>query len=328
MKSKISLLMIGLVMLSCATWYVDETKAIQEGKDTGLIRKAAYVSNTASELVFDTDASLMWGYTDAYDNIYLLQEAFTFAGNGTYTITDFKVVQAPAGGRSSTVVIVDQSGSYEADDGKNTRSKSLDKFFYDVQAPSDFMLGASASAGAISPEPIEFYQSSFSNDAEGQVPYLFGLAKRTGGKSAILDALSLAIDKVQSSTGTRNVVALVHGPDQVSSIPADALITKALSKQVKISIIMLGVKDDVMTKIGESTGGLVSLCPTEKETITTFNHLYRLLNYVNQVYRLRVKFVPTAGGLLSGTETVHTLMVHDKTNDYDYNPMVVYVKIP
>lgn len=324
MKNRILIL---ILCVACEP-YIDTERALQEGNDTGLTRRAVYISHTATELIFETDVSLLYQYGGVEDMSYLAQSGFTFGAG--YTILDFKTPQVAAGGKTSTILVIDQSGSYGETDPENRRSKSADKFFYDVQAPSDFILGASAKGGLLSQEPLELYRSEFSTDAEGQVPYLFGLAKKTGGKNTLYDALSQAIDKLGPTTGTKHVVALVHGPDEVSLISADALIVKAQAAQVRISIVMLGKADTAtgLTKISESTGGFFSLCPSENEMITTFNHLYRLINGVSTVFRMRVKYVPPSGSLASGNETMHTLHVRYEYNDYDFNPVLVYVKIP
>jgi hypothetical protein len=324
MKNRILLL---ILCMACEP-YIDTERALQEGSDTGLTRSATYSSHTATELVFETEVSLLYQYGDVEDMSYLAEGSFTFDPN--YTILDFTTTQIDARGKSSTILVMDQSGSYSEADPQNRRSKSADKFFYDVFAPSDFILGASAKGGLVSPEPLELYRPDFSTDAQGQVPYLFGLAKRTGGKNAIYDALSQAIDKAATSTGLKNVVALVHGPDEMSLITSDALIAKAVSAQVKISIVMLGKADAAagLAKICASTGGLFSLCPSENEMITTFNHLYRLINGISTVYHMRVKYVPKSGSFVTGAETMHTLNVRYASQDYDFNPVLVYVKIP
>ncbi len=191
------------------------------------------------------------------------------------------------------------------------------------------MLGACSSGGLLTSAPLELYRNDFSTDAMGQVPYLFTLATRTGGKSAVFEALGLAIDKIESSPGVKNIIALVHGPDQVSTVTANALITKAQLKQVRISVVMLGTQESASdwTKISASTGGYYSLCPTKDEMITTLNNIYRLVNGACGVYHLRVKYTPAAGSLSPGMETIHQLKVYDNLYSYAYNPIMVYVKI-
>lgn len=329
MKNSILILLAGLALLSCDLG-INEDRVLQDGNNTAMTRRCAYVSNTTTELVFETDVSLLNQYGGDLDIDYLSQDAFSFAGPGTYTILEMKTTPLSATGKSSTVVIMDQSGSYSEVDFENRRSKSLDKFFYDVKSPSDFILSASAKGGQVSPEPLEFYRPDFSTDAEVQVSYLFGLAKRTGGKNAILDAMSLAIDKLTPATGLKNVVALVHGMDEASTVTIDALIAKAVAAQVRLSIVLLGKADAAsgFAKVAGSTGGLLTICPSENEMITSFNHLYRLLSTGGSVYRLKVKFVPPSGTLISGTETWHTLQTHYALEDYDYNPVLIHVKIP
>lgn len=328
MKNRLRILVLGLVLVSCDLG-IYEGRSLQDGSDTALARRSAYISNTISEMVFDADISLLYKYGGDYDNTYLTQDAFSFIGEG-YSILDFKTPAVDVTGKSSTIVIVDQAGSYGEVDPENRRSKSLDKYFYDVKAPSDFILGASAKGGMVSPEPLEYFQPDFSTEAEVQVPYLFGLPKRTGGNSAILDAMSQAIDRLSSVSGTRNIVALVHGPDQSSTITADALVAKAVAAQVHVSVVMLAKADagGSMAKVSLATQGLFSVCPTENEMITTFNHLYRLLNGVSDVYRVRIKYAPPSGGLVPGVETLHTLQVRYGADNYDYNPVLLYVKIP
>jgi hypothetical protein len=300
------------------------------GSDLGITRRAALVSNTSSEMVFETDLSFVLGNSNTLGIGYLNPGEFSFTGNGSYSILDFNDVQLSRPSKSSFVVLLDQSGSYETTDVKNFRCKSLDKFFHDVTPPSEFLLGAFAKDGLLTPGPVEFYESHFSTDAETQVPYLFNLAKRTSGTSVLLDALDQSIDKLSAEPGDRNIIALVHGPDQASTISSNLLILKAASKQVKINIIMLGKEEASLelAKVSAGTGGLFSLCPSTDEMTTTFNHLYAMLNDLTHAYRIRVKFTPAAGSITPGMETVHTLSVHDTLYDYDFNPMLVYIKIP
>jgi hypothetical protein len=206
----------------------------------------------------------------------------------------------------------------------------LDKFFHDVAPPSDFLLGAFAKDGLLPSGPVEFYANHFSTDAETQVPYLFNLAGRTSGESVLLDALDQSIDKLAAQTGDKNIIALVHGADQASAISADAVILKAASNQVRIHIIMLGVKEESteLAKVSASTGGLFSLCPSTQEMITTFNHLYAMLNDVTHAYRVKVKFTPAVGNITPGMETIHNLRVSNYLDGYNFSPMLVYIKIP
>jgi hypothetical protein len=199
-----------------------------------------------------------------------------------------------------------------------------------VTPPSEFLLGDFAKDGILPSSPVGFYANHFSTDAEIQVPYLFDLSKRTSGKSNLLDALDQSIDKLSSETGDRNIIALVHGPDQASVISSDILISKAMTNQVKINIIMLGREEDsnALAKMSASTSGLFSLCPGTNEMITTFNHLYAMLNEVTHAYRVKVKFTPAAGSIAPGMETVHRLTVHDTLYNYDFSPMLMYTKIP
>jgi len=318
-----------LLAVSC-TLLPDDFRHFMRGSDTGITRRATLVSNTPSDLVFETDLSFILGYSSNLQIGYLNSSEFSFTGNGTYSIVDFNDVELSPPARSSFVVLLDQSGSYETTDVNNFRCKSLDKFFHDVTPPSEFLLGAFAKDGLLPSGPVEFYTNHFSTDAEIQVPYLFTLAKRTSGKNNLLDALDQSIDKLSSETGERNIIALVHGPDQTSLISSDLLILKAASNQVKINIIMLGKEEDSMAlaKVSASTGGLFSLCPGTDEMITTFNHLYAMLNEVTHAYGVKVKFTPAAGSITPGMETVHRLTVHDTLYNYDFSPMLVYTKIP
>jgi len=318
----------GLFVVSC-TLLPEDFRHFIKGSDTGITRRAALVSNTPSELIFETDLSFVLGHSSNLQIGYLNSSEFSFTATGTYSIVDFNDVELSPPARSSFVVLLDQSGSYETTDVNNFRCKSLDKFFHDVTPPSEFLLGAFAKDGLLPSGPVEFYTNHFSTDAEIQVPYLFSLAKRTSGESNLLDALNQSIDKLSSETGDRNIIALVHGPDQASVISSNLLILKAMSNQVKINIIMLGKEEDSMAlaKVSAGTGGLFSLCPGTNEMITTFNHLYAMLNEVTHAYRVKVKFTPATGSITPGMETVHRLAVHDTLYNYDFSPMLVYTKI-
>src|SRR6267378_1578447 len=114
---------ILIIAISC-TLLPEDFRQFMQGSDAGITRTTVPVSSTASELVFETDLSFVLGYSNNLEIGYLDSSGFSFSGNGTYSILDFNDVELSPPARSSFVVLLDQSGSYEGTDVKNFRCKS------------------------------------------------------------------------------------------------------------------------------------------------------------------------------------------------------------
>src|SRR5882757_6925189 len=81
-------ILCGLLTISC-TLLTEDFRHLIKGSDTGITRRAALVSNTPSDLVFETDLSFVLGYSNNLQIGYLDSSEFSFTGNGTYSIVDF-----------------------------------------------------------------------------------------------------------------------------------------------------------------------------------------------------------------------------------------------
>src|SRR5260221_13909324 len=89
----------GLFVISC-TLLPEDFRRFIKGSDTGITRRAALVSNTPSDLVFETDLSFVLGHSSNLQIGYLNSSEFSFTGNGTYSIVDFNDVELSPPARS------------------------------------------------------------------------------------------------------------------------------------------------------------------------------------------------------------------------------------
>ena len=330
---------IGLILLAGCNLVPDNFSHIQTGNDTAVVLKTTYVSNTSSDVTFDADVTFLVGSSDYVSIGYLDKNSLKFGGSGTYTILDFKSAGTQTSSTASSLVLIDQSGSYTEQDSKNMRSKVINKYLHDVKSPSSFALGGFSKGGKLDTEPLEL-GNDFSSEASAVVPYLFDLPARTGGQCVLFDALAQAIEKIKASPGSHNIVVLAHSTDEGSVATLSSVTAAALLNQVAVHILLLASPvcplcaspvpnpdATVMAKLSQSTGGIFSMCTTEKEMITAFNHLNYLLTVPGLAYTVRVKYAP-GGAVTSGMETFHQFLFHDSHTNLDFNPALHYVKIP
>jgi len=317
----------GLVFLiSCTPYFPGDTKTLPPWSAVTVTETSTYVSNTTNELVFN--AAVCWLGINQYS---LTLDSVEFSGPGKYTVLGSSFDVAGTVGYSSTVVLIDQSGTYDSVDEYNNRSKGLNKFFQDVQSPGNYLLGGFSSQGKLTTEPVEFFQQEFGNDPAAQMPFLFDLAQLTGGKSSLYDAINAGLSRLSAlnSSNKKNIVVLAHAVDGGSTTPPDSLIANALLRSIQINIILLGSADpSVMAKLSLSTGGFFIVCPSDLELMAALNLLNHTLTESGSVTNVTIRYEPESGNLSPGEETIHTMVVYYPANNYDFTPLVMYVKIP
>ena len=334
MKSKVCSLIV-LVLAGCAIDGPGDRRYLPADADVALLQSGGYAGHASSEIVFEASVLVLNTFYEGFDNDYLVPADFQVSGPaGSYTVESFDAQDLPApAAPSSTVFVIDQSGSYADTDPFNTRAQAINKFVHDVVSPNTLLIGASARQGSLSAEPLEVQGVQVTNGSHGDGNYIFELGHRTGGLNAILDgadeALDLLIDNGDPAA-RKQLVLLVHGNDQSSATSIGSVVLKAQHAGIAIHVIALGPAPDAgfFAQLAEDTGGMFAPCPTEKQMVKVFSELERLINGPRFVYRLRVRFNPSQGQVAPGTEWLFRIGISDEYLERTYNDVPVKINIP
>lgn len=297
------------------------------GEDTAVCVGARPVSLT-TDLVFEVDVMILSGLSRDYTTDYLEAKDVSFAGPGQYAVQAVEKVYMSTRLPGPVGILIDQHGSYASVDTSNFRSKQLNQFIHDLPSSSPVLLGGYASGSLLAEEPVEFGTSSFTEERNGLMNFLFGLSKRTGGVSVVYDAVLATVAKFPSGTN-RNLVMVVHGGDSASTASLATAATAAIAQSVKVDIIFLGPSAEAikLAPLSQQTGGLFVACPDDGNMVTAINHLNNMYTAEPVMMRITVKYTPPAP-LASGQGTIHELIIHDSLDDRNLNPVPVYVKVP
>lgn len=337
---KNSALIFLLSLAACAIPpFEDNVKVFPPTKDAMVVRQVRYVSHTASTLSFEIDLYHLKGYDYGhlvlpgffYNDFGLDTTYFQFPSTGNFILKGSDRFTGISSVPSSSVILVDESGSYDTLDHFNSRSQGITKLCQDFASPGQFLLGGFSQNGDLKDEPVEFYQTNFSTYTEKQLPFIFDLSKKTGGQSNLYDAVDNSLDHlISEGSSSKNIIILAHSKDESSTALPDQLITKANANQIQIHIIFRGNEEDAhsLAKLAEGTHGTFATCPSVGEMMCSFENLYSVLDAADQVYRLTIKYIPTSGTIVSGQEFLFTIKTHDQYFDIDNNPLVAYVKVP
>ncbi|HTH56401.1 MAG TPA: vWA domain-containing protein [Cyclobacteriaceae bacterium] len=325
------------VVLGCAGLPVDkEYNSFPETKDAIVVRQARYIDNNSTDVTFELDLYHLRGYdyghivsSSYFFNDYLDSTFFTFSANGQFKFVSAATAKANSTTPSSAVILVDESGSYDTLDQFNSRTQGIVKLCQDFITPSQYMLGGFSKNGNVNNQPADFIQSNLTPYSQDQMPLIFKLTGKIGGKSNLYDAVNGAIDKFSVLNSNKSIIVLARTNDEVSSSSLNAIIAKATANQIQVHVLFLGTPavNNSLPKLAESTGGLYVSCPSIKELMCAFENLYSVLSGAANLWRFRVNFKP-AGGVSSGQEFSVAIQVRDPLYKIDYNPIVAYVKVP
>lgn len=325
MRSKCFFLLIVLVT-SCNLFPYGDFRYSPAGVSAPILLSYDFVSYSTTEIIYD----IRLANFSYYNDIYYDGSSYKLEGPGTLRVAQIDGMEITSNTTSSSVILLDQSGSYMEIDPHNLRSKIINKFLDDFESPDKTLLGGFSKDGLLQAEPVEYAENDFSsewNDRE----FLFDLSKRTGGSCPLYDAISSAIDKLTSSSGPgKNIIVLTHASDAGSSTTRSELISKAKSQGIKISSVILGSEPlpSDLWECSQETGGMMATCPSDLQLITILNHLERLIKGTVYITRLRISFKPASGNVLSGAIYENQISVVDQTNEYEFNPVYVKIKIP
>lgn len=325
MKSK-AVLWLSFLFSGCTLFPADEYRYLPLHEDAALLRNYTYSSHTATSVVYEVEVSALAWYNS---DLVFFESDFDLVGDGALEILNVTNENEEQTGNSSTVLLIDQSGSYLELDPFNNRSKAINKFLEDFVAPGDFLLGGFSASGLVT-EPVEYASDNFSSSWI-DAAFLFDLAERTGGTSSLYDAVDDALDKLSASLKPdKNLVVMIHASDGGSSLSLADVITKANLNNVKIHVIVFGNQPlpSEVWSIAEQTEGMFALCETDSDLITVFDNLERLLNIYSAFNTLTIQFTPAAGSVISGNEYENWIRLTDSYSGYEFNPVYVKVKIP
>lgn len=321
---------VFLFLSGCDILKFEDNRYLPVHVDTAALVGYSFVSNNSTSATYDIRLAVLPWFNDKTDLDFYLQEEFNFEGEGTFEILNFSNESITATGSSATILLIDQSGSLVEIDPHNNRSKAMNKFLEDFTSPHTFLVGGFSEGGRLSRSPAEYFSENFKSAWLDQT-FLFGLASRTGGNSSLYDAIDEALNKLIASTSTRkNLVIFQHAPDGGSAASISGLTAKAVSNNIKINFIQFGpsIQPTAISELVNQTNGLLASCPNDAHLITIFDHLQRLLNKSASVYKIRIKFNPVGGNVISGNPYVNTIKLKDAFNDYEFNPVVVTFKVP
>lgn len=297
------------------------------GEDTAVCLGAQPVSFT-TDLVFQVDLVILSGTSRDYSLEYLEVKDISFKGPGQYVVESIFTVSYPARLPGSVAVLVDQHKSYAFSDSSNFRSKQINQFIHELTTANPFKLGGFTEAGLLSDTPIEYATPQFTSDAYSVMPFLFGLAKRTGGASVLYDAAQSVMGGF-TAAGNRNLLMLVQGHDSLSMATANSVITSATAQSVAIDIIHFGTiaEAQAIVPISLATGGMFVYSATDMNMVTAFNHMNRLYESDRSAYRVTVRFTPPSP-LAPGQDTRHEMIIHDSADDETYNAIALSIRVP
>jgi hypothetical protein len=321
------LVCIFFASVGCTLFPSDDYQYLPYSENAALLRDYTYLSHTSTSVTYEvTIHGLAWYGGD----VYLTQDEMSLEGQGTFEILDFSGVNYNLSGSSSTVLLIDQSGSYLEIDPYNNRSKALNKFLEDFGPHNQLLVGAFSKSGKLETQPVEYPTDEFSTPWVHQ-KYLFDLAGRTGGSNALYDAIDNALDKLILNSGyPKNLVVMVHASDAGSTATVSSLIAKANQYQVKVHIIVFGPEPagGEVWELVDKTNGMMAICSTDSDLITVFNNFQYLLNSNVTANRLRIRFTPSSGTVVSNNEYENLIKITDKYSGYEFNPVYVKITIP
>ena len=329
--------MVFLLLTGCYLPSIQVSeKLLPPSNTTIIVRQARYVNNTASELNFEIDLYHVIGDYRIHTTNYFYNDLgydtrVNYPSGGNFILVDSGAYNGSSVIPSSSIILIDESGNYDSLDHYNYRSQGLLKLCQDFVGPSKFLVGGFSKNGKLGIEPIAFFENNFSTYTQSMQPFVFDLSKRTGGESNLYDAVDASLDKLIANGGsTSNIIVLAHANDASSAATIDNLITKATINSIQIHIVFIGdpAETTALAKLSESTHGTFVVCPTTGEMMCSLENFYSILGAADQVYRLKLKYQPSSGTITSGQELWFTIPVYDTYSADDYNPMVIYIKVP
>src|SRR5688572_27236632 len=111
MKSKLILLVL-LGAMGCDLFQYEDFRYYPNGLDATFLTAYRLISYTSEDVVYEVDLA-SWNY---YNNVYFESTAdYELTGNGVLSILNLSGKDNYATGESSTILLLDQSGSYSED---------------------------------------------------------------------------------------------------------------------------------------------------------------------------------------------------------------------
>jgi VWFA-related protein len=158
-----------------------------------------------------------------------------------------RAVQLEAGGERAVGLVIDTSGSLEDTDLANIRQACID--FIGLLSPGDRVAVYQFDYTA---NLLQDYTSDLSLAIDA-----INTLVSPGGNTALYDALFMAADDADTIGGSKGVVVLTDGQDNVSNRTVTEAVERAVDAGVPVFTIGFGSADaGVLTDIADRTGGL------------------------------------------------------------------------
>ena len=214
-----------------------------------------YISHTSNELKFKVRFLILDSRTngltdlDISNSLYIDPYTGTSGANYTFSLDSFKKVTVPFSGKSSTVIMLDES-EIEEDNFQNlgptyvlNRETACRKFFKNISSGCDFVLSAYGSDNQFLPsQPISIYGENFTNNALIYDQTLADLRRygNFGGNSPFLIATDSLLEFINSkaSNSNKNLVVFSHSEDNVGGKDWQEIINKALEYKIRCNVVM------------------------------------------------------------------------------------------
>lgn len=325
MKSKLIFLVIILVT-GCVLFPYDDFRYSPVGLDATLLVSYNLIQYTPDEITYEINLASF----NYYNDLYYEASSYHVEGPGTFNVLEIDGMERTVSPPSSTIFLIDQSGSYTEIDPHNLRSKIINKFLDDFSPADSHLLGGFSSNGLLIEQPVTYASSDFKSKWDNQ-EFLFELPKLTGGSSSLYDALNSALDKISSrNEGNKNIIALIHANDGGSLSTTNDLINKANANNIKIHLVILGTSTMPSTvwELSNRTNGMLAYCPEDLHMLTILNHFQRLVRSTVYISRLRISFKPDSGNVIPGAVYENQVKIIDPLSGYEFNPVIIQVKIP
>ncbi len=324
---RIKKLYVLIFLLSSCTIIKEQPKFVPAGDYTLVTLSSKYVSHTSTQLVYTVKILLLDNFLTLGDYSILGEGNFALSGNGVSAISNFGITQVNFLPVESSIVLLDQSGSYAKTDPDNLRSQLVSKYLSDCSQVNFFQLGGFSKGGRLFNEPVEFLTNGFTNAWQAPAQGLYTLAQQTGGQSNLYDAINTSVNSfsVTPPNATRNCLVLMNANDQASSLSLNSLLQNAssINMHVNLTCVDSSVNKLSAASLAMQTGGWLAVCNTPKQMVTVIGNWNRLTSGQATAYNFTVTLQPDIA-LSSGDEILTKVYLLNSS----VNSAYLYVKIP
>ena len=312
------------------------------GVPTAYVADIQYVEHNGNTLLLQVDIAVVT-HRD-YDYSYLDDTAFKIQDNLIYdfTIDSIEHIERNGNVAYTSMLMIDQSGSYNDYDPFNQRLRAVNKFLGEINEISNANCGLA-----------HYYRDTSERDYfillnEGNpftVAYHENLIQQfwstyyVQNTSNMYDAVfsTFTFFDMYANNQNNSVTIFAHDLDDGLGMSYNALIDSAVNHNIKINIISIGDYTPIFADITGATGGFLSIIDARSiaesmdKGTPMLASLHRILSEETFVYRLHIKVERNTGSFYPGVLIRHLLKVEQFNSDNEeivYNPLYLYYKFP